>query len=91
MKNVLKDKANIPFRIPDNIELIKIDRTTGKRPTLISKQKDMIFETFVKGTAPKNENEELKELIEHNDEENNSENIKEENYNNVMQLLDGVF
>ena len=39
MKNVLKDKANIPFRIPENIELIKIDRTTGKRPTLISKQK----------------------------------------------------
>lgn len=91
MKNVLKDKANIPFRIPNNIELIKIDKTTGKRPTLISKQKDMIFETFVKGTAPENENEELKELIEQNNNKNIDENPTENKYNNVMELIEGVF
>ncbi len=46
MKNILKDKADIPFRVPENIEFIKIDNKTGQKPNLSSDKNDIIFEAF---------------------------------------------
>jgi penicillin-binding protein 1A len=46
MKEILKDKPSIPFRIPENITLKRIDVTTGKSPTLISSEKSIIMEAF---------------------------------------------
>lgn len=48
MKEVLKDTPAIPFRIPANVELTQIDKTTGEKPTLISDKKNIIFEAFKK-------------------------------------------
>lgn len=46
MKEILKNRDSIPFRVPENITLKRIDMTTGQAPTLISNQKDIIFEAF---------------------------------------------
>jgi penicillin-binding protein 1A len=42
MKEAIKDKPSIPFRVPGSIKLVKIDRTTGKYPNP-STPKDKIF------------------------------------------------
>ncbi|MDD2839633.1 MAG: PBP1A family penicillin-binding protein [Rickettsiales bacterium] len=46
MKNALKDKPSIPFRVPDTVKLIKIDTKTGYYPTPFSNQKDVVLEAF---------------------------------------------
>ena len=89
MKNALKNKTSIPFRIPDSIELVKIDRTTGEKPTLISKQSDIIFESFKRGTyMRKNEEDNIESLTQ--DDESNEE-LKEDSDDDVTRLIDGVF
>lgn len=46
MKEILKNAPSIPFRVPDNIQLKRIDVKTGESPTLISNKNDIIFEAF---------------------------------------------
>ncbi|MDR1499160.1 MAG: PBP1A family penicillin-binding protein [Rickettsiales bacterium] len=46
MKEILKSKPSVPFRVPENIVLRRIDVTTGKSPTLISHEKNIIMEAF---------------------------------------------
>lgn len=46
MKNALKDKPSIPFRVPDTVKLIKIDTKTGYYPTPFSNPKDIVLEAF---------------------------------------------
>ena len=47
MKEFVKDyDSTIPFRIPENIQLKRIDMTTGKTPTLTSKDSNIIYEAF---------------------------------------------
>jgi penicillin-binding protein 1A len=48
MKELLADQPSIPFRVPENITLKRIDVTTGQSPTLISREEDIIFEAFKK-------------------------------------------
>jgi penicillin-binding protein 1A len=48
MKEMLKEQPSIPFRVPENITLKRIDFTTGESPTLISRPQDIIFEAFKK-------------------------------------------
>lgn len=58
MKNALKDKPSIPFRVPDNVKLVKIDTKTGYYPTPYSDPKDVVLEAFKEGdTVQKFENE----------------------------------
>jgi penicillin-binding protein 1A len=52
MKELLKDQPSIPFRVPENIMLKRIDVTTGNIPTLISKSENIIFEAFKKDKVP---------------------------------------
>lgn len=56
MQNALKDEPSVPFRIPDGIRLIKLDRNTGYRPGPGTEAKDIILEAFkqdqVPGSAP---------------------------------------
>ena len=46
MKEILKNEPSIPFRIPQNIVLKRIDASTGQTPTLISQEKNIIMEAF---------------------------------------------
>ena len=48
MTEALKDKADIPFRVPETVELTWVDATTGK-PTSAGKE-NAIMEAFRKGT-----------------------------------------
>lgn len=49
MKKIMADKQDVPFRVPDNIEFVKVDSKTGEAPTLITNKLDIIFEAFKKG------------------------------------------
>jgi len=48
MAEALKDKADIPFRVPDSVDLIRVNATTGK--PAIPGDTDVIMEAFRKGT-----------------------------------------
>ncbi|HSQ97651.1 MAG TPA: PBP1A family penicillin-binding protein [Rickettsiales bacterium] len=49
MRNALKDKPSIPFRVPDSVKLVKIDTKTGYYPTPYSDPKDIVLEAFKEG------------------------------------------
>ena len=48
MTEALKDKPDIPFRVPDSVELVRVNATTGK-PALAG-ETNVIMEAFKKGT-----------------------------------------
>lgn len=72
MKEILKDELSIPFRIPENIVLRRIDSSTGQAPTLISKENNIIMEAFK--TDNLIDNTEEIEKIEENEDTNNKQN-----------------
>ncbi len=49
MKQALKNVSSTPFRVPDDIKFIKINRETGVLPTPITPRKDIMFEAFKLG------------------------------------------
>lgn len=49
MKNALKDKPSIPFRIPSSVNLVRIDTKTGYYPAPGSSSKDVVLEAFKDG------------------------------------------
>ncbi|MFC1659655.1 penicillin-binding protein 1A [Pseudomonadota bacterium] len=46
MKDALKDKPSIPFRVPNNVKFVRIDKNTGYYPTPVANPRDIIFEVF---------------------------------------------
>lgn len=46
MKEALKDKPSTPFRVPNSVKLVKIDRITGKYPTPTTPKERIFFEAF---------------------------------------------
>jgi len=46
MKQALKDSPSAPFRVPNAVKFVKIDRTTGKFPTPATPKDNMFFEAF---------------------------------------------
>lgn len=52
MQHALKDVPSVPFRIPENIRLVKTDMTTGQAPTANSAAKNIIFEPFLDNQQP---------------------------------------
>ncbi|MCH2546149.1 MAG: penicillin-binding protein 1A [Alphaproteobacteria bacterium] len=52
MQNALKDTPSVPFRIPDGIRLIKLDRNTGYVPGPDTQPKDIILEAFKQNQRP---------------------------------------
>jgi len=47
MAEALKDKADIPFRVPDSVELVRVNATTGK--SALPGDTNVIMEAFKKG------------------------------------------
>jgi len=46
MKQALKDTPSTPFRVPNAVKFVKIDRTTGKFPTPATPKDHVFFESF---------------------------------------------
>lgn len=46
MKEALKDKPSTPFRVPNNVKFVKIDRSDGTLATTETDKKDIFFEAF---------------------------------------------
>ena len=46
MKNALKEKSSTPFRVPNSVKFVKVDRTTGKFPTPTTPKENILFEAF---------------------------------------------
>lgn len=46
MKQALKDTPSTPFRVPNSVKFVKIDRTTGKFPTSSTPKDKVFFEAF---------------------------------------------
>jgi penicillin-binding protein 1A len=46
MKEALKDTPSTPFRVPNTIKFVKIDRVTGKFPTPATPKEHIFFEAF---------------------------------------------
>ena len=46
MKDALKDTPSTPFRVPDSIKFVKIDRLTGKSPTPETPKDQIFMEAF---------------------------------------------
>ncbi len=50
MRRTVGDQPPVPFRIPDGVDMVRIDAETGQRPTAGSER--VIFEAFARGTGP---------------------------------------
>ena len=50
MKNALRMYPSKPFKIPKDIEMVKVDHTTGLLPSVNTNK--TIYEAFISGTAP---------------------------------------
>ncbi len=46
MKDALKDTPSKPFRVPNSVKFVKIDRTIGKFPTPSTPRENIFFEAF---------------------------------------------
>lgn len=46
MKDALKDSPSTPFRVPNTVKFVKIDRTNGKFPTPSTPKERVFFEAF---------------------------------------------
>ncbi len=46
MKDALKNSPSTPFRVPNTVKFVKIDRTTGKFPTPATPKEQIFFEAF---------------------------------------------
>lgn len=70
MKEALKEKPSTPFRVPNTVKFVKIDRTTGKYPTPSTPKEKIFFEAFKLNDTISEDDEEESE------EENNEFNNK---------------
>ncbi|MFT5703638.1 MAG: penicillin-binding protein 1A, partial [Rickettsiales bacterium] len=46
MKQALKEIPSTPFRVPNDVKFVKIDRITGALPTPLTPKENIIFEAF---------------------------------------------
>lgn len=67
MKEALKNTPSTPFRVPNTVKFVKIDRTTGKFPTPSTPKERIFFEAFKL-------NDSLDESSSSSDSESNDEN-----------------
>ncbi len=51
MQNALRNVPSTPFRVPEDVKFVKINRKTGALPTPATPKEDIIFEAFKLGDA----------------------------------------
>ncbi|MCR5506959.1 MAG: penicillin-binding protein 1A [bacterium] len=52
MEQVLKDKKDIAFRVPEGVSLVRVNRETGKPATVNDSNFNVVLEAFKEGTEP---------------------------------------
>ncbi len=72
MKEALKNTPSTPFRVPNTVKFVKIDRTTGKLPTPATPKERIFFEAFKVDDDIENSDSEAN-LQNENDSENSSD------------------
>ena len=85
---ILKDEPSVPFRVPSNITLRRIDSSTGKSPTLISQDKNIIFEAFKIDDIKENEED---NAININDDDISFDDNSDEDYDENIEFNDLIF
>ena len=77
MEQVLKDKKDIAFRVPEGVSLVRVNRETGKPATVNDSNFNVVLEAFKEGTEPfVSDNEKTNSFSE--DKENPSSNEETE-------------
>jgi len=87
MKEAIKDKPSVPFRMPNSVKLVKIDKSTGKYPNP-STPKEKIFFEALKIEDEIQENEIVDEALnkeEDKDEKQLQENSKEKSSESTLE------
>ncbi len=80
MKDALKDKPSTPFRVPSSVKFVKIDRTTGRHPSVETPKEKIFFEAF------KN----IDNILEADENQNNNNGDNEQDQQNIRgQNIDG--
>lgn len=67
MKDVLVDMPSKPFRIPDGVKFIKVDRKTGRSPNAFTKRGDTILESFKENQDIAEELDEEEQKLDYDD------------------------
>ncbi len=52
MEQVLKNKKDIAFRVPEGVSLVRVNRETGKPATVDDSNYNVVLEAFKEGTEP---------------------------------------
>ena len=52
MEQVLKNKKDIAFRVPEGVSLVRVNRETGKPATVNDSNFNVVLEAFKEGTEP---------------------------------------
>ncbi|MBQ8659989.1 MAG: penicillin-binding protein 1A [Alphaproteobacteria bacterium] len=84
MEQVLKDKKDIAFRVPEGVSLVRVNRETGKPATVNDSNFNVVLEAFKEGTEPFNVDTEKPESF---NEVMENEPVKEETETN----FDGIY
>ena len=80
MKEAIKDKPSVPFRMPNSVKLVKIDKSTGKYPNPSTPKEKIFFEALkIEDEIQENEivDEDLNKEEKVKDEKQLQENSKE--------------
>ena len=79
MKEAIKDKPSVPFRMPNSVKLVKIDRSTGKYPNPSTPKEKIFFEALkIEDEIDENQIDDTSTKNDENSSENkNSEEVKE--------------
>lgn len=73
MKDALKDKPSTPFRVPNTVKFVKIDRTTGKYPTPATPREKIFFEAFKMNDSLDNSSGKISDDEEEEDKDSSSD------------------
>ena len=85
MKEAIKDKPSVSFRMPNSIKLVKIDRTTGKYPNPSTPKEKIFFEALkIEDEIEEEQAIGASEDDPNSSQEQNSQDSKEESLDTII-------
>ena len=87
MKETMKDKPSVPFRMPNSVKLVKIDKSTGKYPNPTTPKEKIFFEAL-KIEDEIQENEIVDEALNEDEVKDESGNLKQPQENSKEKPLE---
>ena len=84
MEQVLKDKKDIAFRVPEGVSLVRVNRETGKPATVNDSNFNVVLEAFKEGTEPFGfDSEKSNSFSEKNENSSSKEEESETNFDGI--------